>query len=63
MPQTAEAQPSAVVVHLSDLHFSCGNGGLEERNALIRERLCADLAPLLAEDIGAKADVVERFHG
>lgn len=49
--------PTAVIVHLSDLHLKVGDRGLEERNAYLRERLGTDLEELLG-DLGVKADVV-----
>jgi predicted phosphodiesterase len=47
-----------VVVHLSDLHFTVGDPGLEERNALIRDRLVADLNGLIGQTGTADAVVV-----
>jgi hypothetical protein len=41
-------EPTAVLVHLSDLHFSIEDPGLEQRRALVRDRVCADLEIALA---------------
>ncbi|MGH9125852.1 MAG: metallophosphoesterase family protein [Acidimicrobiales bacterium] len=57
MTKIPTTEPSAVVVQLSDLHFSVDDPGLEARNALIRERLCADLEMLVGQ-LGRPADVV-----
>ncbi|MHB1496439.1 MAG: metallophosphoesterase family protein [Acidimicrobiales bacterium] len=50
-------EPTAVLVHLSDLHFSIEDPGLEQRRALVRDRVCADLKMLLPE-VGRCADAV-----
>lgn len=57
MSHIPTAEPSAVIVQLSDLHFSVDDPGLEARNALIRERLCADLEVLIGQ-LDRSADVV-----
>jgi len=58
MPDVHTPLARAVLVHLSDLHFSCDDPGLEARNALIREKVRGDLVTLLEEDVGARADAV-----
>lgn len=50
--------PTAVLVHLSDLHFSTDNPGLEARNCLIRDRLLQDIEELLGSEVRRRADAV-----
>lgn len=50
-------EPTSVLVHLSDLHFSIDEPGLEERRALVRDRICADLGELLPR-VGRCADAI-----
>jgi predicted MPP superfamily phosphohydrolase len=52
------SEPGAVLVHVTDLHFTTDEAGLEQRRRVIRNRLKEDLDKILATKVGQPADAV-----